>query len=123
MKRPEESSPDMPPTTPLRTRPEAPPAASDELLATVVPYRNKPALISYYLGLFSLSSLIPILGLVGVGMAIAAFVLGIKGRRLAKDHPEAKGIAHAWVGILGGALWGILGILMHALIIAALVAR
>ncbi len=83
------------------------------MLATIVPYRNMPALLSYYLGVFSLSALIPILGVVGVGMAIVAFVLGLKGRRLAKDHPETKGIAHAWVGILCGALWGVLGTLMQ----------
>lgn len=117
------SNPYAAPATPVQTRPDAPPDTGDEVLATVIPFRNKPALISYYLGLFSLSSLIPVLGLIGVGMAIAAFVLGIKGRRLVKSHPEAKGTAHAWVGILCGALWGVLGILMQALSIVALVAR
>ncbi|MCP3999284.1 MAG: hypothetical protein GY722_30090 [bacterium] len=112
----ERPNPYAPPTAPL-------PDASEEVLATVIPFRNKPALISYYLGLFSLASLIPILGLVGVGMAIAALVLGIKGRRLAKENPKAKGIAHAWVGILGGAVWGCLGILVQGLVIAALVGQ
>ena len=102
---------------------ESSPHSGDEIIATVIPYRNKPALISYYLGLFSLAALIPVLGVIGVGMAIAAFVLGIKGRRLAKDRPEAKGTAHAWVGILGGALWGVLGLLMQAMVIAAMMAR
>lgn len=108
------------PTTPLRTRSEGSPDTADEVLATVIPYRNKAALISYYLGLFSLFALVPVLGVVGVGMAIAAFILGLKGRRFVKEHPEAKGTAHAWVGILGGAIWGVLGILMQVMIIIAI---
>lgn len=116
-------NPYAPPATSLQTKSEASRDTGDEVLATVIPFRNKPALIAYYLGLFSLFSLVPILGVVGVGMAIAALILGIKGRRLAREQPEAKGTAHAWVGILGGALWGVLGMLMQILFIGSMVAR
>jgi hypothetical protein len=108
------------PATPLRTEPAWTPETGSEVLATVIPYRNKAALISYYLGLFSLAALIPLLGVVGVAMAIAAFILGVQGRRLAKEHPEAKGIVHAWVGILCGAFWGVLGILIQVLFVVAI---
>jgi len=117
----EASNSSTPPAASLRTRPEATSTANEELLATVIPFRNKPALISYYLGLFSLVALVPIFGLVGVGMAIAALVLGIKGRRRAKQQSEAKGIVHAWVGIVGGALWVVLGGALQVLFFVALV--
>lgn len=115
----DDSNPYAPPASPLQTDAGAL-DTGDEVLATVIPFRNKPALISYYLGLFSLASLIPVLGVVGIGMAVAAFVLGVKGRRLAKEHAEAKGTAHAWVGILGGAFWGVLGVLVQVLFIVAM---
>jgi len=120
MKEPDTSNPYASPTTPLRTEPEWAPDTANEVLATVIPYRNKPALVSYYLGLFSLFALVPFLGVIGVGMAIAAFVLGLKGRRLVKEHPDAKGTVHAWVGILGGAFWGVLGILVQGMTVIAI---
>ena len=69
---------------------------SDDAAATIIPYRNMPALVGYYLGVFSLSACIPILGIVGVGMGIAALVLGIKGLRNVKANPAAKGTARRW---------------------------
>lgn len=62
----------------------------------IVPYRNPRALIAYYLGVFSI---IP-------GLGIAAFVLGILGLKHAKANPEAKGVVHAWIGIIVGGLFG-----------------
>jgi hypothetical protein len=56
------------------------------------------ALLAYYLGVFSL---IPC---IGIPLGIAALVLGIKGLKYAKLHPEAKGKAHAWAGIILGTL-------------------
>lgn len=61
--------------------------------------KNTKAVISYYLGVFSL------LPLVGIVLGIAAIVLGIQGLRVAKHHPEAKGKIHAWVGIIVGGLF------------------
>ena len=71
-------------------------------LAGLIPYKNSPALIAYYLGVFSL---IP---LIGVLLGIPAFFLGLKGLRVAREHPEARGKAHAWVGILVGGFFGFL---------------
>ena len=52
---------------------EAPvPGKKDEPLAGMIPYKNPPALIAYYLGLFSL---LP--GCFPIG--IAAFIFGLKG--------------------------------------------
>ncbi|MBI5189186.1 MAG: zinc ribbon domain-containing protein [Nitrospirae bacterium] len=80
-------------------------------VSTVIPYRNKPALVAYYLGVFSI---IPVLG---IFLGIAAFVLGLKGRRNAIDNPERKGIVHAWIGILAGGFFGF-GYLVATIVIA-----
>ena len=58
-------------------------------MGALIPYKNAPALIGYYLGIFSL---IPCLGLL---LAIPAFILGIIGLRKAKQNPEVKGKGHA----------------------------
>lgn len=75
----------------------------------VIPYKNVPALLAYYLGLFSL---FPCLGLF---LAVPAFVLGIMGLRKRKQNPAVKGSVHAWIGIVMGGLmtliWGVMGIL------------
>ena len=76
----------------------------------IVPYKNPKALIAYYLGVFSI---IP-------GLGIAAFILGILGLRYAKANPEAKGVVHAWIGIIVGGLFGF-GYLV--LVILALLGR
>jgi hypothetical protein len=70
----------------------------------LIPYKNPQALIAYYLGVFSL---FPIIGLF---LAIPAFVLGILGLRARKRNPAIKGSVHAWIGIVMGGLmtlvWG-----------------
>jgi len=72
----------------------------------IIPYRNRKALIGYYLGVFSA---IPIPE-VSCPMGLVAFVLGILGLRERKRNPVIKGSLHALVGILGGGgfaiLWG-----------------
>ncbi len=70
----------------------------------VIPYKNVPALLAYYFGLFSL------LPCIGIVLAIPAFVLGIMGLRKRKQNPAVKGSVHAWIGIVMGGLmtllWG-----------------
>lgn len=70
----------------------------------LIPYKNAPALLAYYLGVFSL---IPCFGFF---LAVPAFVLGIIGLRNASRHPAVRGQVHAWIGIIAGAiftlLWG-----------------
>ncbi|MEM9588423.1 MAG: hypothetical protein AAGA03_14160 [Planctomycetota bacterium] len=84
----------------------------------VIPYKNPAALIAYYLGLFSL---VPVLGLF---LAIPAFVLGIIGLRNRSRNPAIKGSVHAWIGIVMGGLftliWGLVMIVMVGGIIAAI---
>ncbi len=65
----------------------------DEAISTIIPYKNPRALASYYLSFFTL---IPVLGIL---LGIAAIVLGILGLRYTSAHPEAKGTAHAVIGI------------------------
>ena len=98
------------------------PQPQSDAVSTIIPYRNAPALIAYYFGLFSLSACIPVLGLVGVAMAIAAVVYGVRGLRLAKENPVARGRVHAWIGIIGGSLFTVLGVPMQILSIIALIA-
>ena len=80
----------------------------------LIPYKNAPALIAYYI---SLLSLLPILG---IPFGIAAFILGIIGLKKRAANPVIKGAAHAWIGIiLGGGttvLWIALIVLMLSLI-------
>lgn len=64
----------------------------------LIPYHNSPALIAYYLAIFSL---IPCFGF---PLGIAAVVLGIMGLKKSRKNPEVKGAAHAYVGIILGGL-------------------
>lgn len=64
----------------------------------VIPYKNIPALVGYYLGVFSL---IPILGLL---LGPAAVILGIIGFRAYLKVPRKRGQVHAWVAIILGGL-------------------
>jgi hypothetical protein len=59
----------------------------------LIPYKNKHALIAYYLGIFSF--FIPFSG-------IASIVLGVKGLQARNRNPVIKGSAHAVVGIVAG---------------------
>jgi len=70
-------------------------------VGSIIPYRNSSAIAAYYLGVFSA---IPVFGIV---LGIIALVLGIKGRRVAKEHPELKGGLHAWFGILAGGFFAL----------------
>lgn len=83
----------------LPFRQEAP-IPSDKELIRLIPYTNSSALISYYLGVFSI---IPVFGIV---LGLAAFLLGIMGLRAAKKRPEIRGKVHAWIGIVTGGLFG-----------------
>jgi hypothetical protein len=90
-----------PPTVP---GPMARPVAVDGY-SGLIPYRNTPALMAYYTGLFSL---LPVIGLF---LAVPAVILGIAGLRRRAANPEVKGAVHAWIGIIMGGLftvsWGL----------------
>jgi hypothetical protein len=78
----------------------------DDAVATIIPYKNAPALIAYYLGLFSC---FPFLGFF---LAIAALILGVKGLKEVKRNPRAHGTAHAWIGLVCGTI----GLLFNGLL-------
>lgn len=77
----------------------------------VIPYKNPPALLAYYLGIVSL---VPVLGCF---TGIAAVALGIRGLRKRRTEPHVKGSVHAWIGILLGSL----SLLAHALFVVGMV--
>jgi len=95
-----------PPPLPPQNIPNYAPPPRDDPISTLIPYRNTPALISYYLGVFSI---IPCLGL---PLGIAALILGIRGLKLASQNPNAKGKAHAIVGIICGSVFGLIYLLV-----------
>lgn len=73
-------------------------AQDDGGVAKVIPYKNMPALFSYYLGVFSL---IPCLGSI---LSIAAIICGIFGLKKANENPGAHGKVHAIVGLILGSI-------------------
>lgn len=91
------------------------PLASDDqqpdATGGVIPYKNPPALIAYYCGVFSIAACIPVPFLF-LPLPVAALWLGIKGLKKAKAEPHARGQVHAWIGIIGGTIFGLLGIVM-----------
>jgi hypothetical protein len=84
----------------------------------LIPYKNAPALISYYCGVFSLVACIPFF----FPLPIVALVLGIKGLKKAKAEPHVKGQVHAWIGIVCGAIFGLIGIATTVTAIIAIIA-
>jgi hypothetical protein len=92
---------DLPPERPRRPR-----RAQGEGFATIVPYRNGPALAAYYTGVFGL---IPVLGFV---LGPLAFILGIVGLVKARRNPNAHGTGHAIAGIVLGVIDPVLWIVL-----------
>jgi Domain of unknown function (DUF4190) len=74
------------------------PTGDGEGFATIVPYRNGPALAAYYTGVFGL---IPLLGFL---LGPIALILGIVGLVKARKDPKAHGTGHAVAGILLGVI-------------------
>jgi hypothetical protein len=112
-----EPSPEPPPAAPTE-HPQAPPELDlrkpEGALTRMVPYRNPLALTSYYLAVFSL---LPVLALI---LAPLAVFFGTIGLRQARQHPESRGGAHAWFGIVLGTLmtllnWGVFGYCIWAI--------
>jgi hypothetical protein len=110
---------------PQSANPFASPAGmpqQDDSLSTLIPYRNPQALTAYYLGVFSISACIPLLGIAGVVMAIFAVICGVRGLRLAKENPQSRGRVHAWIGIVGGSIFALVGIPMQIFSIIGVIA-
>ncbi len=97
----------------------APPSQSEgDATGGVIPYKNPPALIAYYCGVFSLIACVPFF----VPVPIVALVLGIKGLRKAKAEPQVKGQVHAWIGIVCGSIFTVVGLVSTVGAIVAIIA-
>lgn len=83
----------------------------------IIPYKNVPALVGYYVGIFSFVGLF-LLILPGVLMGIAAIVLGIAGLVKRSRQPHVRGMAHAIVAIVTGFISLALGLLVGAALLA-----
>jgi len=77
----------------------------------LIPYKNGPALIGYYCGVFSI---IPCFFI-----GLAGLVLGIMGLRKVARQPEVKGTVHAWIGILAGGFFGLLWLTLTIVLLIA----
>lgn len=91
------------PTANSHANPANPPQwrdAGGDATGGVIPYKNPPALIAYYLGILAL---LPALGMI---FGLIALVLGITGLRRRARTPQVRGAVHAWIGIIlgGGSL-------------------
>ena len=73
-------------------------------VSTVIPYKNVPALIAYYVGVFCI--ICPPL------LCFPAIILGVIGLRRVKENPEVKGTVHAWIGILSRSFFLLLSIVV-----------
>lgn len=94
---------DAPPPGSESPPPSGKQAETGDATGGVIPYKNVPALIAYYCGVFSLIALIPCF----FPLPIAAFVLGLYGLKRAKAEPAVRGQVHAWIGIVAGAIFGL----------------
>ena len=84
----------------------------------LIPYKNTPGLVGYYMSCLGLLIMcIPILGVI---YSIIVMVLGIKGLNKAKAHPEVKGKVHCWIAIVGGFLELVVGVFTTAGLVLAL---
>lgn len=77
----------------------------------LIPYKNVPALVGYYLGIVAL---IPLLGF---PFGVASIILGIMGLIKRSRQPEVKGSVHAVIAIL----FGMFSVVFYGLVIVAMI--
>ncbi|MCA9383484.1 hypothetical protein KC909_03900 [Candidatus Dojkabacteria bacterium] len=70
----------------------------NDLVSSVIPYKNKMALIGYYLAVFSL---IPF---IGIPLAPSAIILGFLGYQANQNNPDNKGKGHALFAMITGGI-------------------
>ena len=69
---------------------EAPPESGGDATGGLIPYKNKHALVGYYMSIGGLLLMcVPVLGL---GYGIAVLYCGIKGRKTPKSIPKSKAV-------------------------------
>jgi hypothetical protein len=84
----------------------------------LIPYKNKHALIGYYMAFGGL--LVGCIPAVGALYSIATIWMGVKGLKNVKANPVVKGTAHAWIAIILGAVELIAGIISTVLTVIAI---
>ena len=89
--------------------PTAPPAQGDAT-GGLIPYKNIPALVGYYMSILGL--LLMCVPFLGVLYGIGVMVLGIFGIKKANAQPEVKGKIHAWIAIVGGLVELVVGVII-----------
>lgn len=89
--------------------PTAPPAQGDAT-GGLIPYKNIPALVGYYMSILGL--LLMCVPFLGVLYGIGVMVLGIFGIKKANAQPEVKGKIHAWIAIVGGLVELVVGVIV-----------
>lgn len=94
------SVPPPPPPTPPPPRPQG------DGTGGLIPYKNAPALVAYYTGIFSFICYL------GFPLAVAAVILGVMGLKKRKQQPEVSGAFHAWTGIICGSVFGLMNLLI-----------
>ena len=87
----------------------------------LIPYKNKQALIGYYMAFGGL--LIMCIPLIGFLYSIGTIWLGFKGLKTVKENPAVKGTAHAWIAIIGGVVELIVGIISIIWVIGMIVSE
>ncbi|MDP6905299.1 MAG: GYF domain-containing protein [Verrucomicrobiota bacterium] len=103
--------------------PVAPPLAAPhqeqgDATGGIIPYKNKQALIGYYMSVGGLIMMcIPVIGLI---YTISVVVLGVKGLKNAKSNPQVKGQVHSWIAIIGGSLETIVAVIPNIGMIGAM---
>jgi uncharacterized membrane protein len=78
-------------------RPFAQGHATGDATGGLIPYKNVPALVGYYVSIIGLVPCVPV-------FSIAAIVLGIMGLMKVSKEPIVKGTVHAWIAIVLGAV-------------------
>jgi hypothetical protein len=101
------------PPAPLAAPPTETAAESPGTLGGLIPTRNRPALVGYYLAVFAA---IP---LVGWLFGIPAVILGWKGVQTARRNPAARGGAHAWFAVVAGGVFTVVYLALTVFLVAA----
>lgn len=87
------------------------PQGGSSFVDHLIPTKNVPALISYYLGVFSIIPCLAIL--LGTG----AVITGVMGLNNIKKDPRLPGKTHAWVGIIAGGIFLLLNLFGLAVVL------
>src|SRR5262245_52511673 len=98
--------------------PQPPGIQEGDSTGGLIPYKNIPALLAYYLGILSL-----VCCFFAVPFGIVPLVLGIVGLQRRAANPAIHGTAHAWIGIVLGGLNVLLCLAVLVVFLIALVSK